>query len=88
MKKVICCVLIFVLAFAFVGCGKETENGNDLYKVCENVSMVAVEKSQDFIIYVHKETRVMYLYENRTQRGGITIMLDENGKPLLWEGEL
>ena len=88
MKKIIFCILIFVLIFAFVGCEKEHENGNDLYKVCENVSMVAVEKTQDFIIYVHKETKVMYLYENRYNRGGITIMLDENGKPLLWDGEL
>ena len=88
MKKIIFCILIFVLIFAFVGCEKETENGNDLYKVCENVSMVEVEKTQDFIIYVHKETKVMYLYENRYNRGGITIMLDENGKPLLWDGDL
>ena len=86
MKKVICCILILILAFAFVGCRKETKNGNDLYEVCESVSMVAVEKTQDFIIYVHKETKVMYLY--RYNGGGITIMFDKNGKPLLWEGEL
>ena len=88
MKKLICCILIFVLAFTFVGCTKQTENGNSLFKVCENVSMVAVESTLDFVIYVHKETKVMYLYENRYNRGGITIMLDENGKPLLWEGEI
>ena len=34
-------------------------------------------------IMVDKETKVMYLTFNCG--GGMTVMLDANGKPLLWE---
>ena len=36
-------------------------------------------------VYVDTETNVMY-FENDIS-GGMTIMVDENGKPLIWEGD-
>ena len=36
-------------------------------------------------VLVHKETRVMYI---TYYHGGTTVMLDEDGKPLIYEGEL
>jgi hypothetical protein len=36
------------------------------------------------IIVVHKETRVQYFYFDR----GLTVMVDKDGKPLIYKGEL
>lgn len=85
MKKIICCILIMLLVFSFGGCtGEKTEDGKNIYKIDESISMIEVVETHDFIIYVHEQTKVMYLYENRYNRGGLTVMLDENGKPLLY----
>lgn len=37
-------------------------------------------------IYVDKETGVMYLFVKNGYGGGLTVMVDEDGKPLIWEG--
>ena len=37
-------------------------------------------------IYVDKETGVMYLFVKNGYGGGLTVMVDEDGKPLIWKG--
>ena len=41
----------------------------------------------DFRIYYDKETKVMYLISAIYNGGGITVLVDADGKPLLYEGE-
>lgn len=48
----------------------------------------AICGNEDLIIYVDKETKVQYLAIDMYYGSGITILLDENGKPLLYQGEL
>lgn len=36
-------------------------------------------------IYVDKETGVMYLFVINGYGGGLTVMVDEDGKPLIWD---
>jgi hypothetical protein len=33
------------------------------------------------------ETKVIYLYLSGTYRGAMTVLVDENGKPLLYQGD-
>ena len=40
-----------------------------------------------FKIYYDKETKVMYLISDIYKGGGITVLVDRDGKPLLYEGE-
>ena len=40
-----------------------------------------------FRIYYDKETKVMYLISDIYKGGGITVLVDRDGKPLLYEGE-
>ena len=40
-----------------------------------------------FRIYYDKETKVMYLISDIYKGGGITVLVDKDGKPLLYEGE-
>lgn len=66
---------------------------------CESVSKteIVAEQSQQrfqrvirdegspFIVYVDTETNVMYAV--RSSAGGVCVMVDADGKPLLWGGE-
>ena len=39
-------------------------------------------------VYIDKETKVMYLWVKNGSGGGLTVMLNADGTPMLWEGEL
>ena len=43
--------------------------------------------NDDFRIYYDKKTKVMYLVSDIYKGGGITVLVDKDGKPLLYEGE-
>lgn len=89
MKKIIALLIILIMvSVLFAGCSGRTENGNKSYEVCDGVSMVRVIRNEQFIVYVHKETRVMYLSSNWTYSGGVTVMLDADGSPMIWNGAL
>lgn len=82
-KIIIVAILCLILTFALVGCSCLQQPTNDSERL-----FFRVETGVDNMkIYVHKETKVMYLWrsENGPHAGGLTVMLDENGKPLLWE---
>lgn len=44
--------------------------------------------SDGYFILVDKETRVMYLFVKCGYGAGLEVMVDEEGKPMLYEGEL
>ena len=89
MKRVIAMmILMFLLISSMFGCAARTENVDREYVVCDGVTMILVERGDYFYIYVHKETKVMYIGESNTYQGSIIIMLDEKGNPLLWDGDL
>ena len=82
MKKLISLVLALVLIFALVGCtGASSENE----KTSDRFVRVYSEYSN--CIYVDSETNVMYFWHSGVYSGGLSVMLDENGDPLLWEGD-
>lgn len=82
---------IICLTVILMACDSVSEAGNQQYAVVEDVTMVQISNTQynDLQIFVHKETRVMYLfYRDNVDRAGLTVMLDENGKPMKWRGAL
>lgn len=90
MGKKIFCLLLLLIMPVMVLCGCSDTISNDIgteYKV-GNVYLVKVEDSKSFAIFVHKETRVMYLANTETYRFGLSVMLNTDGTPMLWEGEL
>lgn len=92
MKKILITILILALCILFAGCAERDENERRVYYVCEGITFVEVVgidgSKQPYKILVHKETRVMYVEYCGAYQGGISVMLDEDGNPLLWEGEL
>lgn len=78
MKKLIFCALALLICFSFFcSCGENAE--------CERFVCVYVQNNGEAQIYVDIETKVQYV---RISGGGFEVMVDENGKPLLYEGEL
>lgn len=80
MKKLISLVLALVLIFALVGCtgaSSDNETTSDRF--------VKVYSEYSSCIYVDSETNVMYFWHSGARSGGLSVMLDENGDPLLWE---
>lgn len=65
---------------------------------CDEVKAETTEPTERFVrvyhnhygdrIMVDTETRVMYYIARESKGCALTVMLDENGKPLLWEGDL
>lgn len=72
MKKIIITMLLCMTLCA--GCGKSDNEDNHM--------MVQLDKTYHYKIYVHKDTGVMYI---RNNEGGICVMVDADGKPLIYE---
>lgn len=84
-KKILCLLMILILPVCL------------LFTSCSNIEKDVPKKSMfkvvdEFIlggsnhyVLVNKDTKVMYLVENK---GGMTVMLNEDGTPMLWDGEL
>lgn len=47
-----------------------------------------VERTSNWIVVYHRETKVMYVVSDGTyNRGMFTMLVDENGLPLIWEAK-
>ena len=76
MKRVIAITILTLLTLALCGCGK-VEAGNRRLWVLDASPMY-------YEIYVDNLTGIQYL---RTYQGGVCVMVDAEGRPLIWEGE-
>lgn len=87
------CVLLVVLLIALLAVGVAT--AVDSYKSVSNTAAVVEPIQQRFQrvirdegspinVYVDTETNVMYAV--RSSAGGICVMVDADGNPLLWDG--
>ncbi len=93
MRKIkIALFALIVICFAgmLMACSSVTEAGNTQHEVVDDVTMVKISDTYDaFQIFVHKETRVMYIFYRHTgDEAGFTVLLDEDGKPMKWRGAL
>lgn len=52
-----------------------------------NDRFILVHNEDGLKIYCDKKTKVMYLVKSVYKGGGITLLVDVDGKPLLYEGE-
>jgi hypothetical protein len=75
MKRVIAITILTLLTLALCGCTK-AEASNHRLRTLDTGLM--------YEIYVDNLTGIQYL---RTHKGGVCVMVDAEGKPLIWEGE-
>ena len=75
MKRVIAITILTLLTLALCGCTK-AEASNHRLRTLDTGLM--------YEIYVDNLTGIQYL---STNQGGVCVMVDAEGKPLIWEGE-
>lgn len=79
MKRAIAIIILILLILAALcGCN-ETEVEVD----ADNERLWTLETGLMYVIYVDDLTGVQYL---RTYQGGVCVMVDAEGRPLIWEG--
>ena len=80
-------LLIALLVVEFVVAGECDKNATKTEIVVEHSQQrfqrVIKDNYSALIVYVDTETNVMYLISNY---GGACVMVDAEGKPLLWDG--
>jgi hypothetical protein len=98
MKRLLYLLIVLIMPITLLtGCGKTSKSDN--FASEENNRFVFVKEytinpngSERFEIFVDKETKVMYIYYNSGgvdwATGGLSVMLNNNGTPMLWEGDL
>ena len=79
MKRVIAITILTLLTLVLCGCNEANEVEAD------NRRLWVLDASPRYYeIYVDSLTGVQYL---RTYKGGVCVMVDAEGKPLIWEEE-
>ena len=86
-KKIIAAIVTATLLLtgcsdmANVSVSEEQDNTED--------TIVQVENGWEYRIYADKDTGVMYLYTymGRNYGGGLTVMLNADGTPKIWQEE-
>lgn len=75
---------VIMMAVSFHGC---TLNSNEVgaSERFERVYYQSDDIPGYIHVYVDTETGVMYLFVKDGYGGGLTVMVDENGKPMIWE---
>ena len=90
MKKIwIVAVVVGMLLTVAVGCGGtsaspyEDEFDRFIRVEAEYVGSGALYA----IVFADSETGVMYMYTDVGDAGGLTVMVDASGNPLIWTGD-
>ena len=80
-------VAVLVACMLLTGCGAKMKRESDMKSQGTDVSMfVVLEVGETYKIVYHQETKVMYAISNGGYNAGtFTVMLDADGKPLLYK---
>lgn len=85
---VILIIAMLVVSVAFAVAGECDKNATKTETVVEHSQQrfqrVIKDDNSALTVYVDTETNVMYL--RRLGSGGLCVMVDAEGKPLLWDG--
>lgn len=94
--KVLAFIIVLILGIAMlVACQSSaeseepevSENVPERFILVESFKTEAFSSSAAYVI-VDTETNVCYLLVVESQGAGLTVMVDAEGNPLLWEGSL
>lgn len=90
MKKILMCAIVAASLVFCIGCSTidvadatESDVGN-VFSIVESGKM---HNYGSYKVLVDKTTRVMYFYTTRQYSNTMTVLLDSDGKPRLYEEE-
>ena len=96
MKKIISLVIALIILLALIllisplwACDVPTIEKN---AAADTSMFVVVEETSQWTVVYHRSTKVMYVFTERynseaSTRSSFTVLIDADGKPLLWRGE-
>lgn len=87
MKKLKVAILIIVIIsslFILSGCTSSVSETENRFEI---LTKETPNNNDYYAILYDTKTKVMYLQFDGYKCGGITVLLDSEGKPLLYEGE-
>lgn len=87
MRKVILILVLVFMLLALCGCSSNSNATNDENNRFVKISDTELNINTDLIVFYDKETKIQYVYANGLYAGGLTILLNSDGTPLLYEGE-
>lgn len=73
--------IVFLVWLAFSSC-------HERYGQQDNFQFVCVERSGEWSIFADKDTKVMYVQRNGGFDYNLTVLLNEDGTPRIWNGEI
>lgn len=87
IKRIICVILIVFLIFALAACGKA--NGSKAYQSPRFVVAGSSHGAEYYTetIFYDIETGVMYLGVRHGSQLAITVLLNADGTPMLYDGK-
>ena len=83
MKKFLCFILCLLLVFMLLGC--KGENENDI--LFSSGRFILVSNSPGEAVFYDGETMVMYLLLYGVYQKAVTVLLNADGTPMLYEGQ-
>ena len=84
-NKIIALLLAAIMAVSFTGCTSVEQEYDSMKSMFVKVEDV-YSATYGWEVYYHRETKVMYVRATHGSGSGTwTVMLDADGKPLLWE---
>ena len=75
-------LILSFCSFCFVACSSTTAEAVEPDSAM--FSKVYADSSLGLVVFCHNETGVMYLWRKGGYAGGLTIMVDADGKPLIY----
>ena len=85
MKKRIAILAVITASFLLTAC--EEQHKTEKAQQGAEARLIVVDDSMSYRIYVDKETKVMYLRTKQGYGEALCVMVNPDGKPLLWRGE-
>ena len=81
-------VLLIIVLILIVGIIFKDINIEELFATNSRfITSMGYDTPGSTYIIIDNETKVMYLWHEDNYKGGLTIMLDKDGKPLLFENK-
>lgn len=86
MKKILSLILCLMLSCSLVGCGPSDGSSNIKFENISGRVFMRVRDSEYILVDITQRTQYLVYYDSGI--GGMTLLVDSEGKPLLYEGEI
>lgn len=85
LRLILCCLL---LSISLAGCGGEYDE-HVRYATINDREYARIEtEEKGWYLFIDTETKVQYLYKRSMYQCNLACIVDADGKPILYEGEL